>query len=288
MPSGLAEKFGAHDQQAAKALRLVNPISSELDQMRPSLLPNLIEAAKKNAARGFADTALFEVGPAFKTGRPDGQSTVAAGLRAGFATPRHWSVKGSPRPDDAYDAKADLSAVLEACDLAAANLQISRDAPGWYHPGRSGAFRLGPTVLGYFGEIHPALLAELDIKGAAAGFELFLDALPAARKKAGSAKPLLQLSPLMKLSRDFAFIVDDKIEADVLVKAARAADKKLVQAVEIFDVYTGTGVEPGKKSVAIAVTLQPEGQTLTEADIEAVSNKIVESVSGKTGGRLRG
>jgi phenylalanyl-tRNA synthetase beta chain len=288
MPSGVAEKFGAQDGQAAQALRLVNPISSGLDQMRPSLLPNLIEAAQKNAARGFADTALFEVGPAFRNGRPDGQATVAAGIRAGHANPRHWSISGAPRAADAFDVKADLMAALETCELAAASIPVSRDAPGWYHPGRSGTLRLGPTVLGWFGEIHPALLAELDVKGALCGFELFLDALPAARRKAGFAKPLLHLNPLQPVARDFAFIVDEKIESEAIVKAARAADKKLVQGAEVFDIYTGTGVEPGKKSVAVAVTLQPEGQTLTDAEIEAVAAKIVESVSGKTGGRLRG
>lgn len=281
-----ATPFAANDQFSS-ALTLKNPISAELGRMRPSILPNLIDAARRGGARGFADSALFEVGPVFTSPRPDGQQNVAAGIRFGAAAPRHWAAKDPERPADAFDVKADALAVLRACGAPVENLQIVREAPGFYHPGRSGSLRLGAKILAYFGEIHPGVLTDLDVKGTVAAFEVFLDAVSPARKK-GTAKPALSLSAFQPLSRDFAFIVDAQVDSDAIVKAIRMAEKTLLSSVDVFDVYAGKGVEEGKKSIAVGVTIQPLDRTLAEADIDALAKKIVESVAAKTGAVLRG
>lgn len=282
MEGSKAELFGG----AGDALRLVNPISADLDVMRPSILGNLIQAAGRNADRGYPDLGLFELGPAFRNPSPNGQDTVAAGLRAGAAVPRNWAAKA--RVVDVFDAKADALAALEAAGAPVANLQVTTDAPDWYHPGRSGVLRLGPTVLARFGEVHPAVLGAFGAKGPLAAFEVMLDAVPMPKRKGGTARPLVQLSPFQPLERDFAFIVDEAVEADRLVRAARGADKALIADVTVFDVYRGQGVEPGRKSVALSVTLQPRDRTLTEEEIEAVGAKVVAAVAKAAGGTLRG
>lgn len=267
-------------------LRLLNPISADLAVMRPSILGTLIPAAGRNAAKGFKDVALFEVGPAFRDGSETGQDLVVAGVRAGAAVPRNWA-KGE-RAVDAFDVKADALSILEAAGAPVANLAVTRDAPGWYHPGRSGVLRLGATVLGRFGEVHPALLEALDVAGPVVAFELFLDAVPAPKKKGGTAKPLLSLSPFQPVDRDFAFLVSATTDSDRLAKAAKGADKMLISDVSIFDIYEGKGVEPGFKSVALSVTLQPVDKTLTDVEIEAVAAKVVAAVAKATGAALRG
>jgi phenylalanyl-tRNA synthetase beta chain len=253
--------------------------------MRPTPLANLATAAVRNADRGYGDLALFEVGPQYVDDTPEGQQTVAAGLRAGEFQPRHWA--GGARAADVFDAKGDAEAVLGACEAPVENLQVTRDAPGWYHPGRSGVLRLGPKVLAQFGELHPRVLKALDLKGPAVAFEVFLDAVPLPR--AGKQKrSLLELSPFQPVSRDFAFLVDEEVPAEKVLRAARGADKALIAGVSLFDVYQGKGVEPGKKSLAIAVTLQPREATLTDQEIEAVAEKVVAQVTKATGGTLRG
>ena len=284
MDDAKSDLFGAQLHQNKKALTLVNPISADLAVMRPSILPNLIEAAGKNADRGFPDAALFEVGGVYKSPEQDGQLTVATGLRSGHAETRHWSHPA--RNADALDAKGDALAVLEACGVSTGNLQVTLDAPAWYHPGRSGALRLGPAVLAYFGEIHPAVLSELKREEVYAGFEIFLQALPA-RKKKGTQKDLLKPSPFQPVQRDFAFIVDQAVEAEKLVRAIKGVDKNLITQVEVFDVYSGKGIEPGKKSVALAVTLQPVEKTLTDEEIVNIGLKIIDRALKETGGVLR-
>ncbi len=279
MPSAVAEKFGAIDP----ALRLSNPISTDLDVMRPSILGNLIMAAKCNADRGFADVGLFEVGPTYRNTTPEGQDLVATVLRAGM-TPRHWA---SPaRAVDAFDAKADALAALAACGAPVANIQVSADAPNWYHPGRSGCLRLGPTVLGYFGEIHPALLKACDAEGLMAGCELFLAAIPQPRS-AGTAKPLLKRDALQPVVRDFAFVTDADVAAEKLIKAIKSAEKNFIRDVTVFDVYEGERVGAGKKSIALSVTLQPADHTLTDAEIEDVAARITAAAVKATGAVLR-
>ncbi|MBI4967360.1 MAG: phenylalanine--tRNA ligase subunit beta [Rhodospirillales bacterium] len=277
-----AKLFGG----GAAALRLANPISADLDTMRPSVLPQLMLAAGRNADRGLADCGLFEVGPHYAGDRPQDQAMMAVGLRAGLASGRHWAQPA--RPVDALDAKADALAALAAAGAPIENLNVFADAPGWYHPGRSGSLKLGPKVLAWFGELHPRALKGLDVKGPMVGFELFLDALPEPKARPTKTRPLAKLSPFQPLVRDFAFVVEAGVLAEALVKAAKSADKNLIAKVEIFDLYEGKGVGEGKKSLALAVTLQPTDKTLTDAEIEAVSAKIVAAVTKATGAALRG
>jgi phenylalanyl-tRNA synthetase beta chain len=267
-------------------LRLENSISSELTDLRPSILPALVAAAGRNADRGFADLGLFEVGPVYADATPQGQALVAGGIRAGAAVGRHWAE--SSRPVDAFDAKADAAAVLGECGMPVSALQTTAEAPVWYHPGRSGSLRLGPkNVLAAFGEIHPGILAAMDVAGPMAGFEVVLDNLPPPRAKDGHARPALDLSPYQAVSRDFAFVIDDGVDAEALVRAVKGADKDLITQAAVFDVYCGEGIGEGKSSVAVAVTLQPKQATLTEAEIEAVEKKIIAAAEKAVGAVLR-
>ncbi len=262
---------------------LANPIAADLDAMRPSVLPNLIVAARKNADRGLRDLALFEIGPQYGGDRPEDQRLVAAGIRAGMASPRHWVQKA--READAFDAKADALAAIAAAGGPAEQALIVAEAPEWYHPGRSGAIKLGNQVLAWFGELHPSVLASLDIKGVVAGFEVFMDALPPMKARPTKARPLLKVSALQAIERDFAFILDASVQADAVIRAARGADKALITDVVVFDLFAGAGVGEGKKSLAIQVTLQPVERTLTDAEIEAVAQKIVTAVTRRQAAR---
>ncbi|MFZ5618677.1 MAG: phenylalanine--tRNA ligase subunit beta [Pseudomonadota bacterium] len=270
---------------AAQGLILANPISSDLGAMRPSMLPNLIAALQRNADRGRDDLALFEVAPVYASDRPEGQQTVAGGAR--LSNPkRHWSK--SERAADVFTVKADAIAALEAAGAKVDQLQTTADAPNWYHPGRSGVLRLGPKLsLAHFGEIHPRVLKAMDVEGPVYAFEVFLDAVPAAKAKTTKTKPALDASELLPVKRDFAFAVDENITAEALMKAVRSAEKKLIADVGLFDVYQGKGVEGGKKSLAVEVTLQPREKTLTDEEIEAVGKAIVAAVEKATGGVLR-
>lgn len=282
-----ARRFGLSDDAQRAALTLKNAISSEIDVMRPSILPNLMQAALRNSAQGYGDVALFEVGPVFNGTRPEDQQTLAAGLRAGHHGLRHWADSNAARAVDVYDAKADALAALEAAGAPAANAQISCDAPDYFHPGRSGSIRLGKNVLATFGELHPTALEAMGAKTAMVGFEVFLDAIPVSRAK-GTEKPYLVLEPLQPLTRDFAFLVDASIEADTIIRAAKSADKKLITQASVFDIYAGKGVEDGKKSVALSITLQPKGESLSDKDLDALMQHVIEAVTAKTGGILRG
>ena len=266
-------------------LRLANPISADLDVMRPSILANLALAARRNADRGYADVALFEIGPAWRDDTPDGQDTVAAGLRHGKMSPRPWAAP--VRSVDAFDAKADALAALAAVGAPVENLQADRGAPSYYHPGRSGVLRLGPNVLAQFGELHPAVLRGLDVGGPAVGFEVFLGRVPQAKSKGGRARPPLDVSAFQAVTRDFAFVVAAGQPADAVVRAAQSADKVLIADVSVFDVFEGEALGAGRKSVAISVTLQPREATLTDAEIDAVAAKIVANVAKRTGATLR-
>ena len=247
-------------------------------------------AAQRNADRGFPDGALFEVGQVFKGDRPEDQFTAAAGVRRGLAkvdgSGRHWSRK--PTPVDAFDVKADALAVLAAAGAPAQALQVVAGGPAWLHPGRSGTIQIGPqNVLGYFGELHPRTLEALGAEGPLAAFEVILERIPEPKARPTRARPQIDLSPFQPVERDFAFVVDRAVKAGDIVRAAQTAERKLVTAVSVFDVYEGTGVEPGRKSVAIAVTLQPRERTMTDAEIDAVAAKIVAEVAKRTGGTLR-
>jgi phenylalanyl-tRNA synthetase beta chain len=280
MPSPQAMLFGG----ASDALMLVNPISSDLDAMRPSILPNLLDACRRNADRGLADAALFEVGPQFAGDAPEDQAMVAAGVRSGSG-PRHWSAES--RAVDAFDAKADAIAGLKACGLPENSLQTAPDAPAWYHPGHSGSLKLGNKAVAYFGLLHPKVLAGLDVKGPVSGFEILLDALPPVKARKSAAKAHLDLSALQPVSRDFAFVVGDDVAAASLVRAAKGADKAVITSAEVFDVFTGGNLSEGMKSIAFSVTLQPTTATFTDEEIEGIAAKIVAAVSKATGGTLR-
>jgi phenylalanyl-tRNA synthetase beta chain len=282
-----AELFGGGQAD----LKLANPIAADLSDMRPSLLPGLVAAAQRNADRGYVDTALFEVGQIFRGDRPEDQFVAASGVRRGLAKPTGWGrnwANGS-KSVDAFDAKADALAALAAAGAPAQALQINPGGPAWLHPGRSGTIQIGPqNVLGYFGELHPRALEALGAEGPLAAFEVILDRIPAAKAKATRAKPLLELPPFQPVERDFAFIVDRAVKAGDIVRAAQGVDRKLITGITVFDVYEGQGIDPGKKSIAIAVTLQPREKTMTDQEIDAVAAKIVAEVGKRTGGILRG
>ncbi len=286
---GLNEHYGwgfCSEAQAAAfggqsdALKLLNPISAELSVMRPNLLPHLIDAASNNHARGNTDIALFEIGAVFVDVTPTSQHTVAAGIRAGLKTGTHWT--GTAKAD-VFDVKADALAALDAAGFDASKTPVTRNAPAWYHPGRSGSIALGKNVIAVFGELHPATLKALGCDFSLMAFEVYVDAIPQAR---GAKRKPLSVSDYQAVSRDFAFVVDEKTPAADLVNAITKAEKTLLQAVTVFDVYQGKGVEEGKKSVAISVTLQAADRTLTDAEIETVVRSIVANVS-KTGAVLR-
>jgi phenylalanyl-tRNA synthetase beta chain len=281
-----AELFGG----GTPDLALANPIALDLSDMRPSLIPGLVAAAQNNTDRGFANAALFEVGQVFRGDRPQDQITAASGVRRALAKAsgigRHWSSGGGEV--DAFDAKADALAVLAAAGAPAQALQVVPGGAPWLHPGRSGTIQIGPqNVLGYFGELHPRALEALDAEGPLVGFEVILEKIPEPRARATRARPVLELSPFQPVERDFAFVVDRAIHAADILRAAQSVDRRLITNVTVFDVYEGAGIEPGKKSIAIAVTLQPREKTMTDAEIEAVAGKIVTEVGKRTGGVLR-
>ncbi len=284
MNNARAQMFGANDNPA---LVLSNAISAQMDTMRPSIIPNLMDAAARSSDKGFADIALFEIGPVFQSSKPDGQQIHGAGIRSGQYTPRHHASDLNPRDVDTFDVKADVLAALSALG-APTSAQITRDAPSYYHPGRSGAMRLGKNVLAYFGELHPAILDDMGIKTPMVGFEIILDNIPAPRGKVATQKKHLNSPPLQAVTRDFSFVVANTVDGDALLRVVKAADKSLITDAEIFDVYSGKGVEDGHKSIALSVTIQPADQTLKDKDLEDLSNKITTLVEKKTGGILRG
>ncbi len=280
-----AELFGG----VPDSLRVANPISTDLDTMRPSILPTLLSAAVRNTDRGYADNALFEVGPQYVDDTAKGQQKMATGLRSGSIAGRHW--ESGSRTVDAFDAKGDALAALEAAGAPVDNLQVFTTAPSYFHPGRSGVMGLGPkNVLAAFGELHPRVLEAMDIKGPVVAFEVYLDNIPQPKVKKGESgkiKPALILSPFQPVERDFAFLVDESVEAGKLIRSAKGADKALISDVVLFDIYTGKGVEEGKKSLAITVTLQPKDHTLTDEEIEAVSQNVIAQAMKATGATLR-
>jgi phenylalanyl-tRNA synthetase beta chain len=279
IPRAHAKLFGGGDDER----QVANPIAADLDAMRPSLLPSLLAAAARNQARGFSDVMLFELGAQFESGMPEAQTTVVAGIRSGEGV-RSWTK--SAHPADAFDVKADMLAVLEAAMNGPMTAPIKQGTASWYHPGRSGILALGPKVLANFGELHPKILAAFDVKGPVSAFEVFLNAVPEPKFK-GKARAPFNPSPFQPVERDFAFVVDGAVMADVIIKAAKSVERDLIERIDIFDVYKGKGVPDGKKSLAISVRLQPKDKTLTDAEIEIIAQKIVAAVTKATGGTLR-
>ena len=280
-----AELFGGGQSELA----LVNPIAADLSDMRPSLIPGLVLAAQKNADRGFNDVALFEVGQIFRGDRPEDQVTAASGVRrrlARLAGGRNWSTGAAEV--DTFDAKADALAVLAAAGAPPQALQIVPGGASWLHPGRSGTLQIGPqNVLGWFGELHPKILQALGAEGPLVAFEVVLERIPEAKAKPTRAKPPLELSAFQPVERDFAFVVARTTKAGDIVRAALGVDRKLITGISVFDVYEGPGIDADKKSIAIAVTLQPREKTMTDEEIDAVATKIVAEVGKRTGALLR-
>jgi phenylalanyl-tRNA synthetase beta chain len=280
-----AELFGGGQSELA----LANPIAADLSDMRPSLIPGLVLAAQKNADRGFNDVALFEVGQIFRGDRPEDQVTAASGVRrrlARLAGGRNWSTGAAEV--DTFDAKADALAVLAAAGAAPQALQIVPGGASWLHPGRSGTLQIGPqNVLGWFGELHPKILQALGAEGPLVAFEVVLDRIPEAKAKPTRAKPPLELSAFQPVERDFAFVVARTTKAGDIVRAVLGVDRKLITGISVFDVYEGPGIDADKKSIAIAVTLQPREKTMTDEEIDAVAAKIVAEVGKRTGAVLR-
>jgi phenylalanyl-tRNA synthetase beta chain len=275
-----AQRFGGGKPE----LRLANAIAADLSDMRPSLLPGLLGAVRRNQNRGVRALGLFEVGQVFLSDRPEGQHTYATAVRAG-APDKSWQGAAAL---SVFDAKGDLAVAFDALGHDLDKLQLVSEAPAWAHPGRGGRVQLGPgKPIAWFGEVHPGWLSEMDLDGPVVAFELDLDAIPEPRKKGGKSKGALKLSDLMPVERDFAFLLDRAVEAAVLLKAVRGADKALITDVAVFDVFAGKGVPEGKTSVAIRVTLQPVDKTLTDEEIETVSGAIVAAVAKATGGTLR-
>ncbi|MFT4913589.1 MAG: phenylalanyl-tRNA synthetase beta chain [Brevundimonas sp.] len=276
----IAEMFGGGDER----LVLENPIAADLDCMRPSILPNLIQAAARNAARGHPDAALFEIGPVYLGDGPGDQRTAIAGLIAPHPA-RHWAGAGE---DALFALKGDLLALLEQVGAPVASMQLNQGQNrDWWHPGRSARLQLGPrTVIAEFGALHPRVLKALDADGPMLAFEIVLDSVPEPRGKGGKARGPASLANLMPLTRDFAFLVADGTASADLVRAVTGADKTLITEVRVFDLYRGPGVPEGKASMALEVVIQPREATLTEAEIEALSAKIV-AAAEKTGATLR-
>jgi phenylalanyl-tRNA synthetase beta chain len=276
--TAICEMFGG----GAPALVLANPIASDLDCMRPSALIHLLLASQRNADRGYGDLALFEAGPIYKGDGENDQESVIAGVTRGSV--RHWAGASAP---DVFSVKADVMTILEAMGAPTGGLQVVQGARAWWHPGRSGSLKMGPkTVVAEFGEVHPRVLKALGVDVPVLAFELFLNALPPAKAKATKTKVKLDLSPFMPLTRDFAFLMAADKPAGDIVRAAAGADKALITDVSVFDRYQGPGVDEGHVSVALQVTISPRDKTLTDAEIEALSGKVIAAVA-KQGGRLR-
>ncbi len=272
------------------ALSLANPIAADLSDMRPSLLPGLVVAAQRNADRGQGDVALFEVGQIFLGDGETDQRFAAAGLRRGTAkaagSGRHWN--GSSMAVGVFDAKADALAVLAGLSIPLGGLQVVPGGPAFLHPGRSGWLQLGPKIrIGFFGELHPKVLDALGATGPLAVFEIILDALPPPKTKPTKARAKLDLPDLMPVDRDFAFLAEEAVSAADILRAVQGVDRILITDASVFDVYRGAGVPEGQKSVAVTVTLQPRGGTMTDADLEALSGRIEAEVAKKTGAVLR-
>lgn len=281
--SGLAEKF--HKSNQPEKILLQNPIAADLNEMRPSVLPNLLLGAKNNIARGYPNFSIFEVGPEFYGRQPNEQCMVAAGIRIGQTSKKDW--EHSARAFDVFDVKADALAAIAAANGPFENPQITRDAPAYYHPGRSGALRLGKNVLAYFGQLHPLICKQFGIKGNVVAFEVYLDNIPLPRNTHDKAKKKIEMSAFQPVDKDLAFVVNKDVNAANIIAAAKNADRNYISDVRIFDTYEGDNLPENKKSVAISLTFQPKEQTFTDKDIENLMNKVIVEVCKKTGGELR-
>ena len=266
-------------------LKIVNPISEDLDILRPNLLPNLLQAIKKNKNRNFDSFSIFEIGSQYRSTSPEDQLNVACGIKSGIKTEKSW--KNIQTEFDIYDVKQDLTSLIDYLMPGNKKISVSNDCPSWYHPGRSGSIKINNSVIaGYFGELHPRVANQFKIKNKTNIFELYLDELPNTEKKTTN-KPVLNLSDFQIVTRDFAFVIDKKVKSEEVVTSAFKVDKELIRNVEIFDLFEDDSLGKDKKSIAIKVTLQSNEKTLAENDISEISSKIIESVEKSTSGTVR-
>lgn len=278
MDSKLAKYFDS------KGVKLSNPIASDLDELRPSLVPNLLSAVKRNQDTGVQDVQLFEVGPEFYSDKCGEQRLVACAVRAGSYLPKAWNEQ--ERSVDVFDAKQDAISALMAAD-APENMAVYKNAPSWYHPGRSGSLQLGKNKLAVFGEIHPRILKAFDIKTPVVACEVYLDALPPMKQRDNKMQKEFKKSQYQAVTRDFAFVMDKDVEAQKLLSSIQNVDKNLIQSVSVFDVYEGEHLPEGKKQIAVQVVIQSMEKTLTDAEIETLSQQILNYVAKNTGAELR-
>ncbi len=266
-------------------LKIVNPISEDLDILRPNLLPNLLQAIKKNKNRNFDSFSIFEIGSQYRSTSPEDQLNVACGIKSGIKTEKSW--KNIQAEFDIYDVKQDLTSLIDYLMPGNKKISVSNDCPSWYHPGRSGSIKINNSVIaGYFGELHPRVASQFKIKNKINIFELYLDELPNTEKKTTN-KPVLNLSDFQIVTRDFAFVIDKKVKSEEVVTSAFKVDKELIRNIEIFDLFEDDSLGKDKKSIAIKVTLQSNEKTLAENDISEISSKIIESVEKSTSGTVR-
>ncbi len=267
-----------------KNLNLVNPISSDLSDLRPSIIPNLINVCNENIKRGFNNLSLFEVGPIFKGDNYEDQYNVVTGIRCGNKTNKNW--KNIEVKFDFYDIKSDIIVLLNILEFPVSRLKIYSEAPDYFHPGRSALFKLGNVIIASFGQINPVCLDAKDKKTEFFAFEIYLDNIPSPKKKALS-KSLLKLNYLQSLSRDFSFLVNEELNVEDLINEIKSVDKILVQKISVFDVYKGNNIPKDKKSVSLSIAIQPVDKSLTDNDLENLSSKIIDSVFKKFGAEIR-
>lgn len=276
MSQVFAKKFGAFTEE----LLIANPISSDLDVLRQSITPNLLQAIYRNNARSINNLSVFEIGPIFNSNRVGDQRSAISALRCGSISEEN--IYKDSRPFDFFDIKQDVLVLLQLWGIDNNELEMSLDnVPTWYHPGKSAVLKLKGKIIGHCGEIHPSILEQSKIENTVVGFELFKDAIMVNKRKKD-----IFISDYQAVSRDFAFIVDQALSSVSLVKAIASADSGLIKNVHIFDVYQGAGVEAGKKSIAVRVTMQANDRTLSQDEITSASNKVIKNAE-KIGGLLR-
>ena len=267
-----------------KELVLVNPISSELTHMRPSVIPTLLVAAQRNLNVGIDTLSFFEVGPIFKGDKPDDQISTISGLRLGTKVKRDW--KNSSKDFDFYDVKLDVLKTLEAIGANVNSLQTYENTSGYFHPGRSAVLKIGQKLIANLGEIHPGILDFYGFEKSILAFEIFYENIPMP-KKVKVSRPMLKMSPLQSVTREFAFVIDETTPAEKLVQIAKSTNKDLIKEVLIFDVYKGENIPKGKKSIAIKIIIQPNLETLTDDDLEKISSDLINVIDTKLSGSLR-
>lgn len=274
--------FGAVNDK----LIIQNPIISELNHMRPTILPNLLDVYKKNRDRGFKNVCVFESGATFLGAEPKDQKEEVSGIRVGKTSEKN--IYNNDREFDVFDVKKDIFEALETMGVKTDSLQITRNAPDYYHPKRSASVGFGKNIIGCFGELHPATLKDMGISERVNAFEIYVDNIPVKKaKKKDVSKGKYDISDLPLVTRDFAFIIDLKTPVSDVVRCINGTEKQLDKTVKIFDVYEGDKMEEGKKSIALTVSIQPKQKTLTGEEIEYISNQIIKAVTNKLGGKLR-